>query len=73
MRLIDADDFRDDWRWQGQEYSPQDIIEEIDDAPTIEAIPISYLDEEIERCKKEGMEAEAYFLNEICRYWENKQ
>lgn len=49
-----------------------DVKAELEEAPTIEAIPVSYLNEEIERCKKEGMEAEAYFLNEICRYWENR-
>ena len=39
-RLIDADALREEiYSWGMNDYDPYDFIDEIDDAPTVEAIP----------------------------------
>ena len=43
MRLIDADDLREEWLHNGlneKVYDTNDFLDSIDDAPTIEAAPV---------------------------------
>ena len=71
MRLIDADKLHDYWSPDGGRAFPADyFLFTIEIAPTVEAIPISVIKDEIYRLGKCQLYTEANYLGWLLTYWE---
>ena len=65
-RMIDADVLREEvCSWGMNDYEPSDFTDAIDDAPTVEAIPVDYIWDRAEAYEKQWLEDDNHWAKNV--------